>query len=92
MAEDFRKTLRTIFEDEPSSRFIYMGCNSRHYIICQFADHDTVATITTLIEAMRDNQGLLVMREDTDYCWEGASMISFRKKEHAALFYLCCPH
>lgn len=69
-----------------------MECNSRHYIMCQFTPSDTQVVIVTLIEAMRDNQSLLVMTEGKDYVWEGAAMISFKDKGHAAMFYLCCPH
>lgn len=69
-----------------------MEHRSRHYIVCQFTPDDPPLVITTLIESMRDNQSLLVMTEGKDYKWEGAAMISFKKKGHAALFYLCCPH
>jgi len=88
---DFRAKLQTILEQQ-SSRYVYLEANKRHYIVCNIRAEDTSLAITTLVEGMRDNQSLSVMKEGRDYRWEGAAMISFKSKTFAALFSLCCPY
>ena len=44
--------------------------------------------LSMLVEAMHDNPTLASMVENSDYCWESASMISFAAKHWAAVFYV----
>lgn len=88
---DFRQRLyRASVTD--SSRFVYLSCDDRHFIVCRLTPHDGINVITVLLEAMQTNPVLAALTEGVDYRWEGASMISFASKSVAAAFYLLCPH
>lgn len=90
MDKKIHSVIQTVLE-ESGSRYFYKEHDDRYYIGCRFSAVDDTLIVTTLIEAMRDNQALLAMSED-DYRWEGASVISFQSKANAALFYLFMPH
>lgn len=90
MDKKFHTQIKSVL-DQSSSRFFYAEHDDRHYIGCRFTEDDDAMVVTTLVEAMRDNQALIGM-EESEFQWEGASMISFSSKADAALFWLCLPH
>ena len=87
MSKYFFKNFHSILDNMKDTKYFY-ECRDDycHVIGYTFTIDDNSMSILSVIEKMKTNKILPLLKKD-DYSWDGAS-ISFREKNHAAMFYM----